>query len=125
MNAYLQIYDRVKCVDAMWREDGLHDIVDTLPENKQNDEISLLYRSNMVNKVAIKTSGGLSERMELPCVVQQGGTWGSMLCSNSIDTLGKKCRDRGEHIYLYKKTARILPLAFVYHLAFPSVAMSL
>ena len=46
-------------------------------------------------------------------MVQQGGTWGSRLCSNSIDTLGKKCRDRGEHIYLYKKTARILPLAFV------------
>ena len=36
-----------------------------------------------------------------------------MLCSNSIDTIGKKCRNRGEHIYLYKKKARILPLAFV------------
>ena len=36
-----------------------------------------------------------------------------MLCSNSMDTLGKKCRDSGEHYYLYKKTARILPLAFV------------
>ena len=36
-----------------------------------------------------------------------------MLCANSIDTLGKKCRDRGQHIYLYKKKAKILPLAFV------------
>ena len=36
-----------------------------------------------------------------------------MLCSNSLDTLGKKWRDRGEHCYLYKKVSRILPLAFV------------
>ena len=36
-----------------------------------------------------------------------------MLCSNSLDAIGKKCRDRGENYYLYKKTARILPLAFV------------
>ena len=36
-----------------------------------------------------------------------------MLCSNSIDTLGKKCKNRGENIYLYKNTAEILPLAFV------------
>ena len=36
-----------------------------------------------------------------------------MLCSNTIDTIGKKCRDRGEHHYLYKNVARILPLAFV------------
>ena len=36
-----------------------------------------------------------------------------MLCANSIDSIGKKCRDRGQHTYLYKKTAKILPLAFV------------
>ena len=36
-----------------------------------------------------------------------------MLCSNSIDTIGKKCMKRNEHCYLYKNTARILPLAFV------------
>ena len=36
-----------------------------------------------------------------------------MLCSNTIDTLGKKCKLRNEHCYLYKKTAKILPLAFV------------
>ena len=63
--------------------------------------------------VAVKTAAGLTQRINIPSIVQQGGTWGSMLCSNSLDTIGKKCRDRGEHYYLYKKTARILPLAFV------------
>ena len=108
----IQIYDIIKCFDAMWLEDSMNDIVDTLPEHKHNDEISLLYRSNMNNKVAIKTSAGLTERIDVPCVVQQGGTWGSMMCSNSIDTFGKKSIERGEHIYRYKKTTRILPLVF-------------
>ena len=61
----------------------------------------------------MKTAVGLTRRVNIPRVVQQGGTWGSMLCSNSIDTIGRKCRDRGEHFYLYKETARILPLAMV------------
>ena len=63
--------------------------------------------------VAVKTAVGLTERVNMPNIVQQGGTWGPMLCSNTIDTLGKKCQERGEHYYMYKKTARILPLAFV------------
>ena len=49
----------------------------------------------------------------MPSIVQQGGTWGPIFCSNSIDTIGKKCRDRGEYYYLYKNVARVLPLAFV------------
>ena len=91
----------------------MNDIVDTLPKDKQNDEISLLYESNKSNLVAVKTASGLTERVNMPCLVQQGGTWGPMLCSNSIDTFGKKCRNRREHIYIYKKSARVLPLAFV------------
>ena len=49
----------------------------------------------------------------MPNIVQQGGTWGPLLCSNSIDTLGRKCQDRGENYYLYKGVVRILPLAMV------------
>ena len=109
----IQIYDLQKAFDALWLHDCLNDIYDTLPEHKRNDEISLLYESSKVNLVAVKTGFGLTDRVNIPNIVQQGGTWGSMLCSNSLDTLGKKCRDRGEHCYLYKKTSRILPLAFV------------
>ena len=66
----IQIYDIEKAFDAMWLEDCLNDIVDTLPKQKHNDKISLLYRSNMKNKVAIKTRGGLTDRVDLPCIVQ-------------------------------------------------------
>ena len=97
----------------MWLEDCLNDLVDTLPEEDRDDKVALLHETNQVNMVAVKTAAGLTQRENIPNIVQQGGTWGSMLCSNSVDTLGKKCRDRGEHYYLYKGTARILPLSFV------------
>ena len=109
----LQIYDLEKAFDALWLEDCLNDLYDTLSKENRNDKLALLFESNAVNQVAVKTAVGLTKRVSIPRVVQQGGTWGSMLCSNSIDTLAKKCSDRGEHYYLYKGTARILPLAMV------------
>ena len=63
--------------------------------------------------MTINTSVGLTKRVQIPKIVQQGGTWGPCLCSNSVDTLGKKIRDRGLPTYLYKNAVRVLPLAMV------------
>ena len=109
----LQIYDLEKAFDGLWLEDCLNDIYDNTPRENKNEKISLLYESNRMNMVAVKTAAGITERVNIPTIVQQGGTWGPLLCSNTVDTLGKKCRDRGEHFYTYKKTAKVFPLAFV------------
>ena len=109
----IQVYDLEKAFDALWLEDCLNDIFDNLPEDNQNEKISLLYESNKTNMVAVKTSAGLTKRINMPNIVQQGGTWGPMLCSNSIDSIGNKCKERNEHCYMYKNTVRILPLSFV------------
>ena len=109
----IQIYDLEKAFDALWLTDCLNDIFDTLPDEKHNDELSLLYETNRNTLMAIRTAVGMTERVGIPDIVQQGGTWGSMLCSNSIDTIGKKCRDGRIHCYYYKKRTRILPFGFV------------
>ena len=109
----IHIYDLVKAFDALWLEDTLNNVYDTISDDERDDKLALLYRSNEVNLVAVKTAVGLTKRVNVPAIVQQGGTWGPMLCSNSIDTIGKKCRDRGEHFYLYKNTVRVLPFAMV------------
>ena len=109
----LQIYDLEKAFDALWLEDCLNDLFDSTSEHYHNDKLTLLYESNKVNMVAVKTAVGMTNRVNIPTIVQQGGTWGPILCSNSIDMVGKKCRDLGKHSYLYKNTAKILPLAFV------------
>ena len=109
----IQIYDLEKAFDALWLEDCLNDVYNTLPICKRDDKIALLYESNKENLVAVNTAVGLTERVSIPKIVQQGGTWGPSLCSNSVDTLGKKIRDRGEVTYLYKNSVRVLPLAMV------------
>ena len=109
----LQIYDIEKCFDALWLDDCLNDIYDTVSAENHNDKLALIYESNQENLVAIRHPLGMTTRENIPNIVQQGGTWGPILCSNSIDTLGKKCRDRKENFYLYKGVVKILPLAMV------------
>ena len=70
----IQIYDLVKAFDAMWLEESLNDVYDTLPEDKRNDQLALLYESNKVNMVAVKTGAGVTDRTNNPCIVQQGGS---------------------------------------------------
>ena len=70
-------------------------------------------KANEENKVAVKTPVGLTSRVNLPTIVMQGGTFGPMQCSNSIDTIGKKCISRQEHLFTYKNLVKITPLAMV------------
>ena len=109
----IQIYDLEKAFDALWLDDCLNDLFDTLAEDHRNDKIALLYESNKENHVAVNTSVGLTSRVNRPKIVHQGGTWGPVLCSYTIDTIGKKSRNRGEFFYKYKGTVRVLPLAMV------------
>ena len=109
----IQIYDIQKAIDALWLEDSLNDIFENLPEDNQNDKIALLYESSCTNMVAVKTPLGLTKRVNMPHIVQQGGTWGPLLCSNAIDKIGKKCQISKEYTYLYKRAAKILPLGFI------------
>ena len=107
----IQIYDIEKAFDGLWLEDCLNDVFDNLPQRERDDKLALLYECNRKNMVAVKTAVGMTRRVDMPYIVQQGGTWGPGLCSNTVDTLGKKCRDRDQHIYYYKKKSKVLIFA--------------
>ena len=109
----LHIYDLEKAFDALWLEECMNDVFDSLSEENKDEKVALLYESNKKNLVAVTTAVGLTERINIPNIVQQGGTWGPSLCSNSVDTIGKKLMNRGEISYLYKNTVRVMPLAMV------------
>ena len=49
----------------------------------------------------------------MPQIVQQGGGWGPMQCSISIDKLGRLCTKRKEHLYRYKDKVHVVSLAMV------------
>jgi hypothetical protein len=109
----IQIYDVENCFDALWLEDCMMDIFETLPPEARDDKISLIYKVNKDNYVAVNTAVGLTERVNMRNIVMQGGKWGPLKCSNTMDQIGKKCINRGEHLYTYKGRTRIMPLAMV------------
>ena len=109
----IQVYDLQQAFDALWLEDCLNDLYDSLPEHSRDDKLAMVYQTNVNNRVAVNTAVGQTERISIPRIVQQGGGWGPMECSNSVDKIGKMCKERGIHQYVYKKMVRVLPLACV------------
>ena len=109
----IQIYDLEQAFDSLWLEDCMIDLFDTLSDENRDDKLELLYKSCIDNYVAVNTPHGLTERKMMKCLVQQGGTWGPILCSNSVDTIGKTVWKTKETFYKYKNSVTILPLAMV------------
>ena len=91
----------------------MNDLFDTIPPKSHDDKLALLYEGSRNNLVAVNTSVGQSDRINIPLVVMQGGTWGPIKCSNRIDKIGKKCYASGNHLYLYKNRVRIMTLSMV------------
>jgi hypothetical protein len=84
------VYDIEKAFDALWLEDCLNDMHDTLPKEQHDDKLALVYESNQNNMVAVKTAVGLTDRVNIEKIVTQGGTFGPIECANSIDKIGQK-----------------------------------
>ena len=108
----IQIYDLVKAFDVLWLADCLNDLWDTLPREALDDKLGLVYKTSMTNLVAVNTSFGQTERIDMPEIVTQGGTWGPILCSNSIDKIGKYSLEN-KQVYKYKNIAGVIPLSMV------------
>jgi hypothetical protein len=109
----IQIYDVEKCFDALWLEDCMLDMFDTLPKEDRDDKLALVYKMNMENYVAINTAVGLTDRILIQKIVMQGGKWGPLKCSITMDKIGRRCVVKGEHLYSYKGLVKVMPLAMI------------
>ena len=70
---------------------------------------SLLHQANAEVQMAVKTPAGLTDRQTITDSVLQGDTWGSILASAQVDSIGQECMEAG-HYYLYKDK---LPVGFL------------
>ena len=62
--------------------------------------------------MAVNTPSGLTERQPIKNSVLQGDTWGSLLASVQVDTIGQECEESG-YGYLYKDSLEVSLLGLV------------
>ena len=109
----IQLYDVEKCYDTLWLEDCTLDLYEILPAQARDDKLALIYKMNIDNYVAVNTAVGQTERVNIKKIVMQGGKWGPLKCSNSMDRIGKKAVEKDKNLYTYKDKVKIMPLAMV------------
>ena len=105
----LQIYDYAQMFDSIDLGQAISDIYDT---GLKDDNLILINEANKNIEMAIKTNNGLTDRQTLTDIVLQGDTWGSMLASVQVETIGKECQERG-YGYKYKDTLKVSLLGMV------------
>lgn len=69
----IQVYDLKQAFDSLILGECMNDVYDSLPEEEKDDKIALVYQSNIDNMVSVKTVHGLTDRENIPRIVQQGG----------------------------------------------------
>ena len=92
----LQIYDYAQMFDSIDLLEALSDIYNA---GVDDDTLTLLHQANAEVHMAVKTPSGLTERQIIRNIVLQGDTWGSILASVQVDSIGQECMKAG---YFYK-----------------------
>ena len=69
----IQFYDLQQCFDAMWLEESMNDLCNTIPQNQWNNKLAMVFKNNSENHVAVKTPFGITERFVINSIVTQGG----------------------------------------------------
>jgi hypothetical protein len=106
----IQVYDVEQCFDSLW----LKEVISALYEaGMQNDKLPLLFLENKTAQVAVKTPGGLSERVSIEKIIMQGSVWGSICCVVLMDNLAKHVYKNKELLYYYKGVVGCPPLQMV------------
>ena len=105
-----QLYDVEKCYDTLWLQECINDLYEA---GLKNDKLPLLFLENQNAKVAVKTSQGISKRVNIKNIVMQGSVWGSLFCTTTMDKLGQHSYENSELLYMYKGSVAVPPLCMV------------
>ena len=106
----LGVYDVQKCFDTMWAQEALNDAYDL---GFQNDKLPLVHLANEIAHIAVKSSIGTSERKTIKNSIMQGTVWAGMLCTSTMDKLGKLVYENPEIAYKFRDKVVVPPLEMV------------
>ena len=104
------VYDVKKCHDTLW----LHECINDLWEaGVQDDRLALLFLENESAHIAIKTSSGNTERITILKKIMQGTVWAGLMCTTTMDQLGKEVYADPALVYKYRGKVDVPPLQMV------------
>ena len=99
-----------KCFDALWAQE----CINTLYEyGLDNDKLVLLYEETKYAQIAIKTSIGITERVNITNLIMQGTVFGSLICTAVMDKLARIFYNDSQLLYKYKGTVDVPVLGMV------------
>ena len=104
------VYDIHKCFDSLWLDECINDLYDA---GLQNDQLNVLYNSNLNARIVVKTSSGETERFPIRQVVMQGTVWAGLMCTNSMDKLCKLIYNNEDLLFKYRGVVSVPPLEMV------------
>ena len=104
------VYDVQKCFDTMWANEALNDAYEL---GLNNDMFPLVYMSNEHASIAITSSTGTSKRVNINNTIMQGTVWAGMLCTGTMDKLGKLVYENDHLAYKYRGKVVVPPLEMV------------
>ena len=106
----IQVFDVDKCFDSLWLQECINDLYEN---GFQNDKLPLLFKENRNANIAVKSATGMSSRTSIHDVVMQGTVWSSLMCTSSVDQLGKLLYKSDKLLYMYKGVVKTPCLSMV------------
>lgn len=98
----IQIYDVKKMFDAIWLLECCNNLYES---GVKNDKLSIIYESNRVHKISVKTPVGETKRVTVEDVLAQGGVISPTAAAVQVDIIGKDAEINNKNMYKYKKEA--------------------
>ena len=104
------VYDVKKCFDSLWLKECINDLYEA---GFTNDKLCLLYYANKSAQIVIKTPNGNTERFSIYNTVMQGTVWAGLMCTCTMDKLGKIAYSDSNILYKYRNEVMVPPLQMV------------
>ena len=104
------VYDVKKCFDTLWLSECINDLFEA---GLTNDKLCIIYHQNISARIAINTTNGKTERFTIHKTVMQGTVWAGLMCTCTMDKLGRKAYDDPSLLYKYRGEVQVPPLQMV------------
>ena len=73
----------------------------------------LLYHENKTAQIAVKTASGTTESIAIQNKMMQGTIWAGLMCTTTMDKLGKEIYADTTLVYKYRGSVDVPPLEMV------------